>query len=286
MDNTCPCNEARLLAEKANDVAQRALYDLHHTTVKGLQGELAQLRTELAAARGHNGSNINNGTHPVHPEYGPCDGFAPGGMCSVCLDVIQGLRADLPTHERETALREYEQLLQSHTAQTKAMEADLRDALTENAALRDTTTQYKALYEGEREARLEQEEQIETLRATWNNLHSAYSWTTDRLMTTQSERDAARASSFRLLRAVTVLCRRGNKVVGEAGLLYKALQTIRRDTHFANRTVDTDPDKWQDLCLSIMRQIDAALPRAKFAEKEAARLWEEMRAEYNNGVVR
>lgn len=46
---------------------------------------------ELAEARGTNGANIGRGVHPVHPEYGPCDAFAAGGMCSECLAVIQRL---------------------------------------------------------------------------------------------------------------------------------------------------------------------------------------------------
>jgi hypothetical protein len=47
------------------------------------------LTEQLAEARGHNGANIGNGQHPVHPEYGTCDAFADGGMCSECLRIME-----------------------------------------------------------------------------------------------------------------------------------------------------------------------------------------------------
>jgi len=123
------CREERRLTLAARQANQRVV-ELERER-DGLRKELTQLRTELAVPRGH---NINNDEHPIHPYYGPCDGFAPGGECAECLEVIQGLRADLhlSAHEREVALREYEQLLASHTAQTRVidgMQADLRDAL-------------------------------------------------------------------------------------------------------------------------------------------------------------
>jgi hypothetical protein len=41
--------------------------------------------------------------HPIHPEYGPCDGFVGEGECSECVKVVRGITAerDALRHERE-----------------------------------------------------------------------------------------------------------------------------------------------------------------------------------------
>lgn len=30
--------------------------------------------------------------HPIHPAYGPCDGFGPDGNCSMCIEVVDQYR--------------------------------------------------------------------------------------------------------------------------------------------------------------------------------------------------
>lgn len=62
----------------------------------------------------------------------------------------------------------------------------------------------------------------------------------------------------------------------EAGLLYKTLQEIRRDVHFAHKTED-HPLKWDTLCLDIMRSIDRVTPNGTAGAQEARRLWDETR---------
>lgn len=62
----------------------------------------------------------------------------------------------------------------------------------------------------------------------------------------------------------------------EAGLLYKTLQEIRRDVHFAHRTVDHS-GKWEDLCTSLLRQINNVTPNHTTGAKEAQQLWDETR---------
>lgn len=64
----------------------------------------------------------------------------------------------------------------------------------------------------------------------------------------------------------------------EAGVLYKTLQEIRRDVHFAYRTEDSE-HKWAELCMSIVAQIDTVTPNGTAGAKEAQRLWDEMRGE-------
>lgn len=62
----------------------------------------------------------------------------------------------------------------------------------------------------------------------------------------------------------------------EAGLLYKTLQELRRNVHFAYVTVDYE-GKWGALCEDTMVIIDQVTPNGTAGAKEARRLWDETR---------
>jgi hypothetical protein len=81
-----------------------------------LSAEISSLRLQLANARGHNGANVNRGTHPVHPHYGPCDGFTNGGACSICLNVIRSLEAllDMANDENDGTVVSFAQTFKEH----------------------------------------------------------------------------------------------------------------------------------------------------------------------------
>lgn len=94
--------------------AAQALADDYKTTADAL-------RIQLAKARGHNGANVNTGVHPVHPEYGPCDGFEDGGACSVCVEEIEQLMKD-----RDAACAELKTRTQDYTRLIEEAQAIMR----------------------------------------------------------------------------------------------------------------------------------------------------------------